>query len=271
MGRDTGDEDISLAFMPFGRVQCVRCMVCAALIVNAVVLTACGGSGRILAREYEYEEQLYPALDGSAILNVSSSVAALVALRGVDLDINPRARLDRNKVRALFQAPGVEVRSVSTSRRNGRRFVHLRVETEDVRRLAGVAPLAWSRYQLDRQPDQLQYRQDIGAPTRKPVGDVGWTGEEVVGFRLHLPSRIQFHNAPGEIERGNILTWEQPLTDRLKGTPLDLQVRMDTDSIFARTLVLFTSTIIAAGFTLALAVWWISRRGRAAEMAESRP
>ena len=33
-----------------------------------------------------------------------------------------------------------------------------------------------------------------------------------------VPSRIRYHNAPSRVEeRGNILSWEQPLRDRLMG------------------------------------------------------
>jgi hypothetical protein len=104
------------------------------------------------------------------------------------------------------------------------------------------------------------------------LSDVGWQGVELVGFRLHLPSKIPFHNAPSrEIERGNILVWEQPLTDRLHGTPLDIQVQMDTQSILARTLLLFGATVVAALATLATIVWWVSRRGRDTEVGAHPP
>ena len=57
--------------------------------------------------------------------------------------------------------------------------------------------------------------------------NVGWDGSEVVAFRVHFPSRILDHNArdlekdvPSEIARGNILAWEQKLSDRLDGQPV---------------------------------------------------
>ncbi len=81
----------------------------------------------------EYEEELFLALDGSATLNLNASVASLVALRGVDLDVDPRARIDRGDVRALFEGPGVEVTRVSLSRRDRRRFVHVSVDVADIR------------------------------------------------------------------------------------------------------------------------------------------
>jgi hypothetical protein len=111
----------------------------------------------------------------------------------------------------------------------------------------------------------------LGASAAKDVGDVGWSGTELVAFRVHVPSRIPFHNAPsGVVERGNILAWEQLLVERLGGSPLEIQVQMESQSILSRTLVLFGSTILAAAITFGAVLWWAARRGRAAEMAESR-
>ena len=86
----------------------------------AIALAGCSGGGGVFTPEYEYEEELYLALDGTATLNVNASVASLVALHGVDLPVDPRARLDREQVRALYEAPGAEA-IVSLSRRDGRR------------------------------------------------------------------------------------------------------------------------------------------------------
>jgi hypothetical protein len=242
------------------------------VLACAALATACGGgTGGVFNKQYEYEEELYLSLDGTATVNVNASVPALVALRGADLDVNPRSRLDRNRVRALFAAPGVEVTRVSLSRRDRRRFVHVSVDVPDVRQLARVAPFAWSRYRFERDGDVVEYRQVVGAAANKPVGDVGWTGRELIAFRMHVPSRIPFHNSPGGIQRGNILEWEQPLADRLRGVPLDLQVQMEPQSILYSTLLLFASTIVAAALTFAVVLWWVARRGRSAEMAESRP
>jgi hypothetical protein len=99
---------------------------------------------------------------------------------------------------------------------------------------------------------------------------VGWTGAEVVAFRAHLPSEIPFHNSSKAIQRGNILEWEQPLSERLRGTPLEMRVHLETESILYTTLLLFGSTIVAAAAAFALVLWRVTRRGRRAEMAESR-
>ena len=81
------------------------------------------------------------------------------------------------------------------------------------------------------------YRQTVGAAAGKDAGDAGWNGREIVAFRLHLPSKIRYHNTRREVGRGNILVWEQPLADRLRGVPLELDARMDAQSILYRTLL----------------------------------
>jgi hypothetical protein len=241
----------------------------AAVLAAVLVVSACRG---VLRTQYEYEEELYLDLDGSATLYVNASVPALVALRGLPLDPNPRARLDRQAVRAMFSAPGVEVRTVTASRRNGRRFVHVRLDVERLADLERVAPLSWSSYELARRDDVLEFRQLVGAAAGVPVSNVGWTGDEIVAFRMHLPSRIPFHNAPSRaVQRGNILEWEQPLAERLEGVPIAIEAHLETHSILSRTLLLFGSTIVAAAFTFALLLWWLARRGRESDMAESRP
>src|SRR5712671_2105780 len=145
-------------------------------LAAALLLSAC--SGRLVKKQYEYEEELYLGLNGSATLNVSASVPALVALRGVDLNVSPRARFDRDRVRAFFQGPGTIVRAISSSRRYGRRFVHVSLDVADVRTLQRLAPFAWSSYRFDRDGDVYDFRQVVGPPAAKPVGNVGWDGSE---------------------------------------------------------------------------------------------
>lgn len=255
--------------MSAGRVRRARRGVLLLLLV-CVVGSGCAGAG-VFTRDYEYEEELYLALDGSATVHVNASVRSLIALRGADLDPDPRARIDRDHVRTFFGAPDARV-TVTLARRNGRRFVHVSVSVDDVRDLSRLAPFSWSAYRFDRRGDVLEFRQTVGSPATSPGGarqvradppGMRWTGEEMVAYRMHLPSEIVFHNAPaGEIGRGNILEWEQPLADRLAGRPLDIQVQLTPTSILARTLLLFGATILAAAAALAGLVWWISRRGR---------
>ena len=109
------------------------------------------------------------------------------------------------------------------------------------------------------------YKETIGAAALRPgtLQNVGWTGGERVAFRLHLPSKIEYHNArdletnePSDIGRGNILSWEQLLTERLDGRPINIEVRMDRQSILYHTLWLFAGAFTAAVLLIGILIWW---------------
>ena len=229
-----------------------------ALVLIAVLASiACGN---VVARKYEYEEEIFLSLDGSAIVYVNASVAALVALRGLSLPLDPGARLDRTIVRDVYNTPVSRVASVTTSRREGRRYVHLRIEVDDIRRLGEAAPFAWSTYRY-LEGDTFEFGQHMQASAGKEVGNVGWGGDELIAVRLHLPSKITDHNSPSRrIERGNILVWEQPLAERMKGTPLEIQARMEKESILFRTLALFGAMGVLVVITFIAAIWFVKSR-----------
>jgi hypothetical protein len=98
---------------------------------------------------------------------------------------------------------------------------------------------------------------------------VNWDGGEIVGFKVHVPSRIVFHNVKrledgsnGSPERGNILAWEQYLSDRRASRPLSMEVRMDSQSILYRAVRLFLGALVAAVTVMVGAVWLVIRRAR---------
>jgi hypothetical protein len=245
------------------------------VLVLAVAATACDGRGSGIVRQYEYEEEIYLSLDGTAIVYVNSSIPALNALRGTSFDTRPNAPVDRAAVRDYFLTPGTRVTDIGTSRRASRWFVRVRIEVDDVRRLGEARAFAWSRYEFTRNGDTYVFRQSVGGAAGKDVGPVGWKGGELVAFRLHLPSRITFHNTVDGPLRGNILRWEQPLADRVRGLPLalggapltTLEARMEGESILYRTLLLFGVTFVVVAITFALAIWWlVSRNAKTAEV-----
>ena len=230
-----------------------------ALWLLSVAAHACGGS---LFRQYEYEEEVYLSLDGTATVYVNSSIAALNALRGTTFDTSPTARVDTAGVRAFYTGAQTRVVRVSASRRQNRRFVHVRLEVDDVRRLQEASPFAWSTYRFEQHDGDYAYEQKVGAAAARDVGAVGWNGGELVAFRLHLPSKILYNNSGGPIRRGNILVWEQRLADRLRGVPVVLDARMDTRSILYTTLWLFGTTFAAVAVAFVIVIWWVVRRGR---------
>jgi hypothetical protein len=236
----------------------------AALAIVTAIVTGCGSGG--LFRQYEYEEEIYLSLDGSATVYVNGSLAALNALRGTAFDTSPNARFDLAPVRALYETPVTHVTSVKQSRRSNRRFAHVRLDVADVRRLGEAAPFAWSVYRFNRDGNLYVYRQDVGAAAARDIGSVGWTGGEIVAFRLHLPSKVRYQNSKEPPKRGNILVWEQTLDDRLHSKPLELDARMDPESILYWTLQLFGATFAAVAVTFGVLIWWILRRGRSPEV-----
>lgn len=232
------------------------------------VLTACAAllsasCAQLVGPVYEYEEEIYIDLDGSATIVVNTSLPALAALHGLDVPLEPDAQVDREAIRAMYESPQTDVTRVSRPwRRSGRRFIQIRVEAANVRTLADVAPFAWSAYTFDRDGEELRYEQTLQGKAAR-AADVGWTGKELVAVRLHVPSRITFHNAPGgEVERGNILRWEQPLSRRMAGDPLHVEVAFGAQRILVMTVVLFLAAMAAAALTVGGLIWWTVRKGR---------
>ena len=241
-------------------------------LLAVFLVAAAGCQGGFLAKQYEYEEDVTLYIDGSAVVVVNSSLAALAALRGLPVPTDSNERLDRDQIRALFESPVSEVTRVSRAwRRKGRRFVQIRVDVPDIRRLGEAPPFAWSKYQFAADQGKHVFKQTVGASALQPgtLKNYGWDGSEIVAFRLHLPSKILFQNSrdidtnePAQTRRGNIVAWEQQLADRLDGRQVDIHVEMESQSILYRTLWLFGAAFLAAILVLAFLIWWTMRRGK---------
>ncbi len=250
-----------------------------AIVVTALAI-ACSGRGP-LGPEYEYEEDLTLRLNGSATLVVNASIPALAALRGLPLEADLRTRGDQLKrqIQDLYASPQTKVGRISMWTRHGRRFVGIHLTVSDIRELPKAAPFSWATYALREQGGETGFRQTLTATGTNPgaAPGAGWQGQEVVAFRLHLPARIRYHNsrdletnAPRSPSRGNILTWEQRLADRVAGKPIAyaedktpgvMEVRMDRQSILYRTLWLFGLAFVAAVLVIGGLIWMTMRRG----------
>ena len=233
-----------------------------ACLLVLVTAAACG-SGSDFFTQYEYEEDTYLSLDGTATLYVNSSVAALNALRGSTFDTRPDAALDKGAISAFFTGPGVRVTRVTYSRRNDRNYIHVRMDVDDVRTLNATLPFKWSTYSFNQDANLMSYRQTVGVAAGGTAG-IAWEGDEIVAFRIHIPSKVPYHNAGADnLKRGNILVWEQSLAERLAGTALEIDARMETQSILYRTLALFGITIVVVAVLFAAMLWWVIRvKGR---------
>jgi hypothetical protein len=250
-------------------------------IAVAALAAACNGQRGPLGPAYEYEEDLTLRLDGSATLAVNASITALVALRGLPLNPDPRARGDelRKQIQSLYTSPYTKVGRISMWTRQGRRFVGIHLTVTDIRSIPQTAPFSWARNELRQEGEHVVFRQTLSKPPAPPeaLAKAGLTGNEVVAFRLHLPARIRFQNShyldrpdSRPAARGNILTWEQRLGQRLEGKPIAyaedrtpdvMEVRMDRESILYRTLWLFGLAFLAALLVIAGLIWLTMRRG----------
>jgi hypothetical protein len=258
----------------------------AVAIVVAALVGACTGGGSFsplgpLSTEYEYEEDLTVALDGSGTLIVNASIPALALLRGLPLNTELSARGDqlKNQIRDLYASEFTRVGRIGNWTRHGRRYVGIHLTVSDVRALPKVAPFAWARYELREDGEQAVFRQTLSKPSAPSgaLAKAGLTGNEIVAFRLHLPARIRHQNShyldrpdSRPASRGNILIWEQRLGQRLEGQPIAyaedrtpdvMEVRMDRQSILYRTLWLFGLAFLAALLVIALLIWLTMRRG----------
>ena len=202
-----------------------------AIVLAAAAVAACSGRGvGPLGPEYEYEEDLTLGLDGSATMIVNASVPALVALRGLPLNADPLVRADQLKaqVRDVYASA---VRDVAAREHVDAARPALRrrppPDPGHPRPAEGSAVLV-GHYELREDGEEVLFRADaVEAGRGAGRCRVGLTGNEIVAFRLHLPARIRFHNSryldadeSRRAARGNILTWEQRLGDRLEGKPI---------------------------------------------------
>ena len=237
----------------------------AATLLGALALTGAGCGSGLFGREYEYEEEIYLKVDGTATVVVNASLPALSALRGAPSFDDGAAGVDREAVRRFYQSAVGEVTRVSRPwERHGRTFIQVRVFTADIRTLSKSVPFAWSTYAFAPRGETVTFVQTMG-PATLPNAAGPWQGNELVAVRLHVPAKIQFHNAPSkQVERGNIVSWEQPLKDRLAGQPLRVEVRMERNSILAWTLTIFGASAAAAAVLFVVVIWWVKRKGRPA-------
>jgi len=111
----------------------MRIFRAAVIAIMAATAAGCGRGGGLF-QQHEYEEDVYLSLDGAATVYVNSSIPALDALRGAAFNPDPQARIDREAVRRYYTTPVTRVVSITESRRSGRRFVHVRLEVDDITR-----------------------------------------------------------------------------------------------------------------------------------------
>ncbi|HET7291599.1 MAG TPA: hypothetical protein VFM88_04165 [Vicinamibacteria bacterium] len=231
-----------------------------ALVALALValLRACN------AYEYDYEHEFWLRTDGSGTVHVTGRPALWAAFKGVGRTEDPEASVTREGLRVLFEGSGLRVRRVTLTRREGRPYLFVAADFDDVNRLAGTPAFPDLRLTLARVGDRLRLEGEWRRP--EPAPEVGSRDRDgLMAVRFHLPSRVYEHrNASAGVERGNIVAWRQDVARGRAGAALPFGALMDSRSILGSTVALFAAAIGLALGLLALALWLAVRRGRRA-------
>lgn len=216
-------------------------------------------------KSYDYEEEVFLEVDGSGRFRVSGSSAALTALHG--LDEPTLAAVSR-----YFDDDGVAITSVRETERRGRTFFHVEATFADWNAVCRHRAFEdrSCRLVLDEEAGERRLELSVPVPASRPhlteeradESDGDGRGKALMAVRFHFPSSVLSHNAPGGIERGNILSWERPLTDSPDEGPVDIRVRFDDRSVLSTTvriLALAAGTVVTA---VVLALVLMFRKGK---------
>ncbi|PYQ19036.1 MAG: hypothetical protein DMF81_23190 [Acidobacteria bacterium] len=226
----------------------------AARVALALLLAAGLGS----CVRYEYEHEIWLDVDGSGRVNVTGRPELWARFKGLAADTDEEALARR--ARELFERSGLRVRRVDLTHRGGHAYLYVAAAFDDVNRLGGTAAFPDLRIALRPDGDRLRL-EGAWRPASRPPTPAGTDG--LMAVRFHLPSKIYRHeNAPGGVERGNILSWRQEVAAGAAGRELAFGAVMDRRSIFYSTVGLFAGAVLTALAMLATVVYFVRRKGR---------
>jgi hypothetical protein len=226
----------------------------------AAVLLLAAGLGA--CPSYEYEHELWLRVDGSGAVNVTGRPALWTAFKGLGNPRDPDATATKESVRALFEQSGLRVKRVTLTRREGRPYLFVSAEFDNVNRLNGTPAFPDLRIGFRKVRDRLVLQGSWARPKGAP--DIGSRDRDgLMAVRFHLPSKVYGHkNAAEGVERGNILGWRQDVAQALDGRGFDFGAEMDDRSILLSTVILFASAILLAVVLLGGVFTLVVRRGR---------
>jgi hypothetical protein len=223
----------------------------------AVLLLAAGIPGCLA---YEYEHEFWLDVDGSGSVFVTGQPTLWRTFKGLSTPGDDGEALRRD-ARALFERSGLRVRRVTVTRRQGRPYLFVSADFDDVNRLPGTSAFPDLRLTLRRENGRLRlagtWSLALPRATPPPV-DAG-----LMAVRFHLPSKVYEHqNAFAGVERGNIVAWRQDVAQGLAGRTLEFGAVMDSRSILHSTVGLFAGAIVLGLGLLGLILAFVFRRGR---------
>jgi hypothetical protein len=225
----------------------------------AALLLAVGVHGCVA---YEYEHEFWLRVDGSGSVNVTGRPALWTAFKGLGRPEDPEGTATREAVRELFERSGLRVRRVTLTRRQGRPYLFIAADFDDVNALSSTPAFPDLRIALRPEGERLR----LEGHWRRPSGatDLGTRDRDgLMAVRFHIPSKIYDHkNAFAGVERGNILGWRQDVAAARDGAALDFGAEIDRRSILRSTVALFAGAILLGLAILAGALYFAFRKGR---------
>jgi hypothetical protein len=223
----------------------------------ATLLLATGLHGCLT---YEYEHEFWLRVDGSGTVNVTGRPALFLAFKGLGTPPDEEGAATREAARQLFERSGLRVRRVTLTHREGRAYLFVSADFDDVNKLTGSPAFPDLKIALSRAGDHLRLEGGWARP--RPAPDVR-ERDGLMAIRFHLPSKIYEHtNASDGVERGNIVCWRQDVDAGLLGERLEFGAVMDSRSILLSTVTLFAGAMVLATLILGGGLYLVARHGR---------
>src|SRR5688500_5918400 len=96
---------------------------------SIVLIAALLGTGCL---KYEYEHEFWLKVDGSGRVHVTGQPWLWTAFKGLGQAKDPEGTATRESVRALFEKSGLSVRRVTLTRRDGRPYLFIAADFDDL-------------------------------------------------------------------------------------------------------------------------------------------
>jgi len=208
---------------------------------------------------YEFEHEFWLRVDGSGTVNITGRPLLWAAFKGFPEPRKADAP-DLEATRSLLERSGLRVRRVTVAHRGGQPYLFVSADFSDLNKISLSPAFPDLDIHLRRDGESLRlqgtWRRACPPTSQDPQMD------GLMAVRFHLPSRIFMHaNASAGVERGNIVSWRQDITDALVGHRLDFGATMARHSILLSTVSLFAGSILLALGIVGGALYLAFRRG----------